>query len=326
MPADMIVRERAQREGTRSRYATHDRKRRRTEASAKQPGRVMRWMSMAALITSLLWLFRGTLLDWFAFLRSNEDYSGGLLVPFVAAYVLWSRRREWREVPRSVCWWGLAGLVGAVCLRFYAVYYYYGSLERYAFLLAVISLTLLLLGWSLTWRLRWILLFLFLMAPLPIRIHNAVAMPLQAFATSSGVFVLEMLGFWAESEGNLVTLNDSTRVGVAEACSGLRMLTAFVLVTATLALLVRRPGWQKAVLVLSSIPIAIVANTLRVVITAMVIHASDTVSIEMLVHDAAGVAMMPLALGIALLELRLLDRARDPRPLPATAVAGGTTR
>ena len=93
---------------------------------------------------------------------------------------------------------------------------------------------------------------------------------------------------------------------VGEACSGLRMLTAFVLTAAVLCFMVRRPALHKIVLLASSLPIAVLANGLRVLVTSVCVYGSGDATFEQRFHDAAGLAMMPLAVLILLGELMLL--------------------
>lgn len=159
-------------------------------------------------------------------------------------------------------------------------------------------------------RLWWLWVFLPLMIPLPNPVHNALAGPLQGWATSATLLLLELAGVTVSREGNVLTLNEHVEVGVVEACSGLRMLTAFIVVAAVLALLVPRPRWQKCVLVLSSIPIALACNVLRLAATAGLFLAGVSDVATTFFHDFAGVSMMPVAVAMLLAELRLLGRLR----------------
>ena len=97
-------------------------------------------------------------------------------------------------------------------------------------------------------------------------------------------------------------------LNVAEACSGLRMLTAFVIVAAVLAYVVNRPRWQKLVLIISSIPVAILCNIARVVVTALLFQVAGSDVAEKFFHDFAGWAMMPLAVLILVGELWIMSR------------------
>ena len=150
-------------------------------------------------------------------------------------------------------------------------------------------------------------MFLFLMVPLPGRVHNLIASPLQRLATIGSAFVLEAFVKVAR-QGNTMILNGDTPLGVAEACSGLRMLTAFIIVAAFIAYMVKRPRWQKAVLLASSIPVAIVCNILRIVATAVLMLMVNAEVANKFFHDFAGLVMMPAAVLLMFGQLWLMDR------------------
>jgi exosortase len=82
---------------------------------------------------------------------------------------------------------------------------------------------------------------------------------------------------------------------VAEACSGMRLLMAFLALGVAMAYLHYRPLWQRIILLASTIPIAIICNTMRVIVTGFIyvlIHPRYTQGIY---HDLLGIAMLPLA-------------------------------
>jgi exosortase len=145
-------------------------------------------------------------------------------------------------------------------------------------------------------------------------------------ATTGSVFLLEAFGVRVSQQGNVVMLNKETPMAVAEACSGLRMLTAFVIVAAFMAYMVNRSRRQKAVLLLSSIPVAVMCNILRLCITAVLILLVSTEVAEKFFHDFAGLAMMPGAVLLMFGELWLMDKLKVPEPTPQQAQARARTK
>ena len=266
------------------------------------------------LLGCLVWSYWPTITDLCVFWSRNQDYSVGALVPFAALYLVWRQRTFLLAERARPCRWGLVLLVIAEAMRQVGVYYGYGSGERYALVFAIAGVVLLAAGARVFWRLVWVFVFLLLMIPLPARIHEAIALPLQQRATSSAAFVLELLGFFVLREGNVLRLNEETSVAVAEACSGLRMLTAFVFVAAVLAFLIQRPRWHKLVLLLCSVPIAVLANAVRVVATSIFIYYAQDSALAEKFHDAAGLAMMPLALLFSMALLKFLGLLSTPGP------------
>ena len=216
----------------------------------------------------------------------------------------------------------------AQAARVFGILYLFESAERYALVMTVAGIVLLVAGRQVFWRLRWILLFLALMVPLPGRVHNLISGPLQTGATTGTVFLLELFGVSVAREGNVIVLNDAQELAVAEACSGLRMLTAFIVVASVFAYIVNRPRWQKTVLVVSSVPIAVACNLARLVLTAILCLVASSAAAEKFLHDFAGIVfMMPLAIVLLLGELWLMARLVVPesgRPgdRPAARAAG----
>lgn len=278
------------------------------------------WIGLVGISILFFWSYWPTLAGLWNTWRHNEDYSGGMVVPLIAAYLIWSRRRHLQSIPVGICWWGLAVLVAAQVLRFGGLLYAYSSLEHASLYLSFIGLVLLLFGPAFVRELKWIIIFIGLAFPPPQRIHEQLALPLQSLATTSAHYGLELLGVLVAREGNVLRLGEQTSIAVAEACSGLRMLTAFVIVSATLTFVVRRPVWQKIVLVLFSVPIAIFSNTLRLIVTALLYRSVDSAAAETFFHDFAGITMVPVAVAASLGLLTLLKWLTAP-PAPTKARA-----
>ena len=267
------------------------------------------WIGAGAVAACFLWSYwNPTIVSlWGLWMRSDE-FSSGLLVPFLAVYILWSRRHGLTEVEiRPAIVWGLAAFAAAQAMRFLGLWLMYGSAENLSLLASICALVLLLFGWGVVWRVWPVLAFLFLMLPFPHRVQGWITVPLQRWATTSAVFGLEMLGFEVERHGNVIDLN-GTMVAVAKACNGLRMLTAFVVIAALVALVVERRWWEKAILVASSVPIAFACNTLRLIITAIAFTRINTEAWEKAFHDFGGLAMMPVALGMVMGLLWLMGQ------------------
>ena len=262
---------------------------------------------LLATIMAFLWCYWPTLTDlWRVWLQSDE-YSSGLLVPFLAIYIGWSRYKSAGSCPISFSVWGLVIFLVAQLIRHFGVYYMFLSAERLSFILSIGGLGLMLFGGLFFRRFFTVWLFLFLMLPLPNRVQSAITLPLQSWATSSAVFCLEVFGYEALRDGNVINIGD-TAVAVAEACNGLRMLTAFFVISALVVLLVRRPLWEKLLLLASALPIALFCNTIRLVATAIALTVIEGQGWEMAFHDFGGLVMMPVALGLVVFELWFLGK------------------
>jgi exosortase len=272
------------------------------------------------LLAAFLWSYWPVLEDlWTIWLRSDE-YSAGLLVPFLAVYVLWSRRRELAYVsakPAILC--GTAIFVLAQAMRVFGLFWMYGFAERLSIVLSVMAIIILLLGWGGLRKTAGVLLFLCLMLPWPHRIQAQIGLPLQGWSTDSAVFCLELVGYDVARDGNVIGIGE-TNVAVAEACNGLRMIMAFLVISALVVLLVKRTWWEKMIILASSLPIALFCNTLRLAITAVFFTMLEGEKTRNLFHDFGGYAMMPLALALVIGEFWLLGRLVTPQAEVAPAV------
>lgn len=266
------------------------------------------------LMAVILLSYWSTMTDLFTEWQRNDDYSAGQLVPLIAIFLVWHERKTIGKYSPKPCWWAIGLLILAQTARIFGLLFMYESAERYALVLTIIGTILMVIGWQMFRSISWILLFLFLMVPFPGRLHNLISGPLQRMSTTGSVFLLETFGARVSQQGNVVTLNDNIPMAVAEACSGLRMLIAFIIVTAFIAYMVKRSRRQKTVLLLSSIPVAVMCNILRICITAMLFMLVSTELAEKFFHDFAGLAMMPAAVLLIFSELWLMDKLTLPEP------------
>jgi len=276
-----------------------------------------------ALVLLTVWSYWWTITDLFKEWQNNDDYSAGQLVPLIALYLIWRERKTLGKCLLKPCWLGIGVLILAQAARTHGLLFMFESGERYSLVLTIAGLVLMVAGWQVFRSISWILLFLFLMVPFPGRVHNMISGPLQKMATEGAVFLLEAFGARVSRQGNVLTLNENTPMAVVEACSGLRMLTAFIIVAAFMAYMVNRSRRQKAVLLLSSIPVAVMCNIVRLLVTGgLFIYASTEVA-EKFFHDFAGLAMMPIAVLIMFGELWLMNKLivpDEPNPQPQQVI------
>ena len=241
---------------------------------------------------------------------TEPQYSHGFLVPLFALAVLLVRRPQ--ELPPwsagGGSWWGAPVMVGAMVLRLLGAEIDNQSLDSISLLGMLAGAVLLVggrrvLGW--TWP---AIAFLGFMLPLPFAIEVALSHPLQRLATVISTYALQTLGLPALAEGNIITI-DQIHLGVVEACSGLGMLMTFFALSTAMALIVKAPLPDRLVIVVSAIPIAVIANVLRITATGAAYYyfGDDSEMAHAIMHDGAGWLMMPLALGLLWLELKYLS-------------------
>jgi exosortase len=292
---------------------------------AGRPAKLSLLAICAAVIGCFAWAHWTPLADMAHRWARDPQYSHGYLVPAFALVLLWLRRGKLADAPlRPNLWVGGALLAAGLALRLWATYFFFVWPEQVSLIPCLLGLVLLAGGWrALSWAGPSVL-FLFFMIPLPHRLEVALPGPLQNFATVSTTFLLQTLGFPAVADGNIVLLGEMP-LNIAEACSGLRMLMIFFAMSTGLALVIRRPLWEKLVLVASSVPIALAVNVIRITATGILHETAGSEVAHAVFHDLAGWLMMPLALGFLWLELKLLTNLLLD-PLPATRRPATTPR
>jgi len=273
---------------------------------------ILAGLAAILVLSAFLWSYWPNIVELWNTWQRSDEYSSGLLVPFIAVYILLSRRHDITKCPcKPAVFWGLFAFILSQGIRLFGIFFMYSSAERLSIVLSIIALVLLLFGWQLFQKVFTVLLFLCLMLPWPNRVQAAVALPLQHWATSSAVFCLEMIGYEVIQEGNIIRIGNAS-VAVAEACNGLRMVTAFFVISGLVVLLVKRAWWEKIIILVSSLPIALLCNTTRLTITAIAFTVLNGEHWEKIFHDFGGYVMMPLALVMIVAELWLLIKLTTP--------------
>jgi exosortase len=271
----------------------------------------LRWPALigavALPILCVLWAYWSTLTEMATRWNHDPQYSHGYLVPGFAAFLLWLRRGQTANDWPRPSWWGLPLLAVGVGLRLAGSYYYYIWIDQISLLVSLAG-ALVMVGGKPILRWTWAsVLFLAFMVPLPFRLDTALAGPLQRLATVVSTFCLQTLGLPALAEGNTILLDDH-EIGIVEACSGLRMLIVFFALSAGVALVVQRKPWEKALIVMSAIPIALLCNVIRITATGFLMENVSSQTANLFFHDLAGWFMMPLGLTMLALELAILSK------------------
>jgi exosortase len=227
------------------------------------------WFQLCILVVLMAALYAQVLADMGRDWWTEPSLSHGLLIPPLALYLAWIRRHLTLAQPAHYDNRGLL-LVGFAC-----VMYILGKLGA-EFFLPRMSFILLLAGIALTFwgfpRLRTLafpLLLLATMVPLPVILYNAMAAPLQLFASDVATNMAQALGIAVYRDGNVIHLAHIS-LGVEEACSGLNSLSALMVASLLLGFLVCQRVITRVLLFALSIPLSIAVNVLRVTGTAAI--------------------------------------------------------
>jgi exosortase len=273
------------------------------------------WASAAVLLLSFALLYRHVLAklvhDWGA----DENYSHGFLVIPLALYFAWERRARLAALPRQPSSAGLLLIVGSVTVLVAGVLGAELFLSRVSLIGLVAGTIWFVFGWPHLRLLTFPLAFLFLMIPIPTILFNQIAFPLQLLASRFGEGALRVCGIPVLREGNVIVLATTT-LEVAEACSGIRSLISLLTLGLVYGYFVDRRPLVRAVIALSTIPIAIVANGLRVAGTGVAAHYIGREAAQGFFHTFSGWLVFVVAFMLLLGVIRVLHRLFPPDTSP----------
>ena len=235
------------------------------------------------------------------------DYSHGFLVVPLAAFFLWSKRAGFPRGSLRPDGLGILLLLLASAGRIAAGWFFLLPIDGWTIPLWVAGAVWALLGRQcLVWSLPAIV-FLWFMIPIPFSAEGYLSVPLQALTTKLSTAGLVMLGQSALSEGNTIWLGDH-QLFIEEACSGLRIFVGIFALAFAFVLFSRWSWWQKALALVAALPIAIVANVARVVVTGLLYQFASSEAAKRFSHDVSGLVMIPFAAAMFWLFLIYLDR------------------
>jgi exosortase len=270
-----------------------------------------------AALAAGTWAYWPTLGELVATWEREPDYSHGYLVLPAALFFLWARRETMPTVTSPGWLSGVLLVALSFGVRLFAGAFYFESIDGWSLLLWLAGVVALLFGNRLlVWSLPSIA-FLFFAVPLPFRLEGLMSLPLQRVATKLSCWLLQLVGQPAISEGNTILMGDH-RLEVAQACSGLRLFMSISALAFAYLLLVKRSWWEKALLIVSIIPIAVLANAARIVATGLLFEFASEEIGHQFSHDFAGWAMIPLAatlFGVVLWYLGKLFREQEQMAL-----------
>ena len=260
------------------------------------------------LLVAFLWTYWDTLFHIVRVWATTPDYGHGFFVPIFSAFLLWQRQEMVNPWPTKGTWWGIPFFLVFVFFRWLNLFLNYER-DINSLFPFLIGMTLILGGWR---ALRWAwpsILFLIFMVPLPDSLAKALGGKLQRIATVMSLYVLQTVGVPAIPLGQQSTVIQlsapNNKLDVEQACSGLKMMTVFFAICVGFSLLVQMPLWKKAVVIVSAVPIAIISNVARIVLTGMLMEWVSG-DLARFIHDHAGWWMMILAMLLIWGEMALL--------------------
>ena len=248
-------------------------------------------------------VFRNLVFDWW----NDENFSHGFLIPLLSGYFVWERRKRLAELPIQWHWSGFVVLITGLLLLIAGVVGAEFFLTRISLLFLIAGMILIFLGWGHLKELLFPIAVLILMIPIPAIIFNNIAFPLQVFASKCAVALLETIGVPALREGNIIYL-PNTSLEVVEACSGIRSLVSLITLSLAFAYFSHRSLWARIIITLSSIPVAVLANAIRVSGTGLLAYFISPEMADGFFHQFSGWLVFLVAFLLLVCESWLIKK------------------
>jgi len=240
--------------------------------------------------------------DW-----EREAYSYCWLIPPVVFFLLWLKRDELASLPSKPYWAGLFPVVLGIILfwlgelsgEFFTLYI--------SFWLVLVGLCLMHLGWQKLKSIGFALFFILTLFPVPNFINTRIMLQLRLISSKLGVAIIQLYGLPVHREGNIIDLSFA-QLQVVDACSGLHSLISLVVLCLLLVYFFKDHIWKRAVLLFSSIPLAIVTNSMRIAMTAILYKYFGAKVAEGFFHGFSGLLIFAICIPVLLIEMKLLEK------------------
>jgi exosortase len=267
------------------------------------------WWQAAVIVLLVGWLYAPILFHLAKQWSNDPNFSHGFFVPAFSLFVLWQNRARLARQPSQPSFWGLLIVAVALAVLVIGVLGAELFLSRVSLLLLIAGLVIFFRGWHFFRAVLFPWAFLFLMIPVPAILFTQITFPLQIFASKLAAFLLPILGVPVLREGNVINL-PAMPLEIAEACSGIRSLLSLAALAIIYGYLSEPRIWIRVTLALTSIPIAVAANSLRIVGTGLLVQYWDPAKAEGFFHTFSGWLVFVVSLGMLFLVHRLLQMDR----------------
>lgn len=258
---------------------------------------------LAVLIATAAWMLRGPLADIVRIAVGDREQSHILLAPFVSVWLAWVYRGRIKRIRYTPSAYGPIVIAIGWLMNWLGFETDTWILRHAAVIVILVGVVVSLIGIRAFIGLLPVFLPLLLALPIPGTIRTMISWPLQGFATSWSYEVLNWFGVEVERQQFLLIIS-GTAVNIGEACNGLRMIFALILVTIAFAFSQPLRTSSRMLLILYSPVLAVLCNVIRLVPTALIYGYGEAQTAEQF-HDFAGWVMLPIALFVLFGVVRL---------------------
>jgi exosortase len=231
------------------------------------------------------------------FWSRHDDYSYGFLIFPISLYLVWRRRKQLALIPWTPKIWGWLIILLSLIIYVIGVYAETVTMASLSMLSCLVGLILYFCGPAVLRALWFPIIFLLFMIPIPTPVYVSLTVPLQLYVTNVSVALVGVLGIPLNQEGNIIHLPETT-LAVIDACSGLRSLLALMALSAMLSDLTLKRFALRIAQFLLALPVAIIVNIFRVVLTTLLAYKGSMAAIQGGGHVVIGISTFIFALAI----------------------------
>ncbi len=282
------------------------------------------WIILILLLGCLVAVFWPILPELWTIWWEDSNNSHGLLVPIIAVYLAWIKRDRLRGLPIRPSGWGLALWMFSLLLYLFGLKVHLALPARVALVLSVAGAVWWNFGTAVARYLWFPLAFLGFMIPIPDTLTGIIGFPLQLFASDVSARLITLMGIPVLREGTMLYFANAS-LEVAEACSGIRSMVSYLTLGTLFAHLAcdETGRIQKAILLLSTIPLALMVNIVRVSGTGILAAYFGSKVARGFLHEFSGFLVFGLGFlilwGEGALLRRMNGKSRLSAPEPLTA-------
>lgn len=258
-------------------------------------------LCLGLLVFAHLGMRHDLLIAW-----QSGEYSHGMIIPFIALLIGWHRLTETKPAIQP-SWWGIGFLLISGIFLTLGTLANFPTIGQYSFILSLLGITVTYIGVRAGKILMPAFIYLLFAIPLPHLVYANLSGQLQLISSNIGVFILEAVGISVFQEGNIIDLGEY-KLQVVEACSGLRYLFPLMSFGYLIAYLLDDKMWKRVFIFLSTIPIAIGMNSLRIALVGIAVNFWGQEMAEGFLHDFEGWVIFLLCVALLILELLILQR------------------
>ena len=260
-------------------------------------------IAVVVMLVAYFPTFKGMWGRWFA---ADSYYSHGFLIPLVSLYLVWQMKEELKKLPVQKTLAGLVVIIAGVIIHFFATQFRVNFIAGFGTFFVFTGIVLHYFGWTIFRKVGFPVFFLIFMLPLPSVLIVKLSWQLKMMAADLATDILNHMRIPAVQEGSLIRMRHA-QVVVDDVCSGLRSLISLTALGALFAYWFKGSFFKRLIIVLSTIPTAIITNTMRVVILATVSEIWGAEYIEGFIHDATGYMIFIVAFLIMYFLSRLME-------------------